>query len=124
MDLVEGIDMRLIRTEFDSVTFDVTEHEIVEYAASCGDTDPRFTDPAHLDFQAPSRLHDVLAIDVAVGEIGSSSFRFDFRIRNRARNVTVATGHTVHCAVDAEFVPMRVPDEFRSTIAAFEHWDH
>ncbi len=56
MALVEGIDKRLIGTEFDSVTFDVTEHEIVEYAASCGETDPRFTDPTHPDFQAPPTL--------------------------------------------------------------------
>jgi len=77
---------------------------------------------AHLDFRAPARLHDRLTIDVKVREIRGASFTFDFRIRSRRKNIAVAEGHTTHCAVDAEFRPMRVPDAFRQQIAAFERW--
>ena len=75
---------------------------------------------AHLDFRAPARLHDRLAIDVRVGEIRASSFRFDFRIRHERAGVLVAEGRTVHCAIDHGFRPMRVPDAFREIVSAFE----
>jgi acyl-CoA thioester hydrolase len=78
---------------------------------------------AHLDFKSPARLHDVLAVDVRIGEIRNASFRFDFRIRHKRRNAVVAQGYTTHCAVDREFRPMRVPDAFRSVIADFERWN-
>jgi acyl-CoA thioesterase FadM len=72
----------------------------------------------HLDFRAPARLHDVLTIDVRVGEIRHSSFRFDFRIRNKETGQLVAEGYTTHCAIDAEYQPIRVPDEFRRRTGA------
>ena len=77
---------------------------------------------AHLDFRTPARLHDLLAIDVRVREIGGSSFTFAFRIRDKRRNATVAEGYTTHCAVDESFQPMRVPEPFREVIAEFERW--
>jgi len=77
---------------------------------------------AHLDFRAPARLHDLLAIDVRVRDIGGASFTFDFRIRNKRSNVIVAEGYTTHCALDDHFKPMRVPDSFRETIGGFERW--
>ena len=77
---------------------------------------------AKLDFRSPARLHDVLAIDVRVAEIGNASFTFEFRIRNKSANVLVAEGSTSHCAIDAQMQPMRVPDAFRDKIARFERW--
>ena len=77
---------------------------------------------AHVDFKAPSRLDDPLTIDVRVREIGETSFTFEFEIRHRQRNQLVATGYTTHVAIDGNFQPMRVPDDFREVIAAFEGW--
>ena len=77
---------------------------------------------AHLDYKAPARLHDVLRIDVRVAKIGRASIRFEFRIRNRRSNALVATGYTVHCAIDGTFEPTEVPQSFRTTIAEFEGW--
>ena len=39
--------------EFDTVKFEVTEQQMLDFAQSCGETDPRFTDAANEDFQAP-----------------------------------------------------------------------
>lgn len=75
---------------------------------------------AHLDFRAPSRLHDVLKIDVRVSEIRNASIRFEFRIRNRRTNVLVAEGYTVHCAIGEDFKATPVPESFRRTIDEFE----
>ena len=38
---------------FDEKEFVVDAQEIVDFAEACGETAPRFTDPAHPDFQAP-----------------------------------------------------------------------
>ena len=75
---------------------------------------------AHLDFRSPARLHDVLKIEVRVAEIKKASIRFEFRIRNRSRNVLVAEGHTVHCAIGDDFKPTTVPASFREVINQFE----
>jgi len=78
---------------------------------------------AHLDFSSPARLDDPLTIDVRVGEIRGTSFRFDFRIRHKRENRVVATGYTTHVAIDDGFQPSRVPDHFREVISRFESWD-
>ena len=47
--------------QFDEVTFGLDVHEMVEFAISCGETQPRFIDPNDPDFQAvpsyTSRFH-------------------------------------------------------------------
>ena len=53
---IEKIDKSWIGTEFDTAEFKVTEEEMVEFARACGETDPRFIDPAHHDFKAPTTL--------------------------------------------------------------------
>ncbi|MAE77088.1 MAG: hypothetical protein CMJ85_09490 [Planctomycetes bacterium] len=78
---------------------------------------------AHLDFASPARLDDPLVIEVRVAEIKSSSFRFDFRLRQRQENRIVATGYTTHCAIDEAFQPMPVPEAFRAIVARFEGWE-
>ena len=46
---------------FDEVDFEIDAHELSEFAITCGETGPRFTDPADPDFQAapsyPARFH-------------------------------------------------------------------
>lgn len=78
---------------------------------------------AHLDFKSPARLDDPLTIDVRMGEIRETSFRFDFCIRHKQENRVVAVGYTTHVAIDDAFQPSRVPDEFRKVISRFESWD-
>jgi len=38
--------------EFDAVDFEIAAEPMVEFAVSCGETEPRFTDPDDADFQA------------------------------------------------------------------------
>jgi hydroxyacyl-ACP dehydratase HTD2-like protein with hotdog domain len=52
MALIE-IDRAWIGKEFDHSEFKVKQEEMLAFARTCGETDPRFTDPAHPDFQAP-----------------------------------------------------------------------
>jgi len=39
--------------QFDEKEFTISVEAALEFALACGETDPRFTDPHHPDFQAP-----------------------------------------------------------------------
>jgi hypothetical protein len=39
--------------EFDAKEFEISQEAALEFARACGETDPRFTDPAHPHFRAP-----------------------------------------------------------------------
>jgi acyl dehydratase len=52
MELVEEI-RKWVGHEFDLAEFPVSEAEILDFALAVGETEPRFTDPKHPDFQAP-----------------------------------------------------------------------
>ena len=50
---VAGIKKQWVGREFDTAEFEVTAADIVGFSQAVGETDPRFLDPAHPDFQAP-----------------------------------------------------------------------
>ena len=52
MDLDE-LRERFVGREFDIAEFEVKQDAALEFAAACGETDPRYTDPEHPDYQAP-----------------------------------------------------------------------
>jgi hypothetical protein len=41
-----------IGVEFDHASFTIDRQRMLDWATACGETDPRFTDPDHPDFQA------------------------------------------------------------------------
>lgn len=76
---------------------------------------------ASCDFRSPARFDDPLVVKVRVSEIGRCSFTFEFEIHHKQQNRLVATGKTVHCAVDEKtWKPIPVPEAFRRTVRAFE----
>lgn len=78
---------------------------------------------AGCEFLSPARFDDPLVIQVRIAEIGRTSFRFEFLIRHKTENRVVATGESVHVAIDDEsFRPMPVPEDFRHIIGRFEGW--
>ena len=50
---IKALRERFLGREFDEVTFLIDGARFAEYAKVCGETAPRYTDPAHKDFQAP-----------------------------------------------------------------------
>lgn len=49
---IEALRERWIGEQFDLATFDVEQEKMVAWADAVSETDPRFTDPDHPDFQA------------------------------------------------------------------------
>ena len=46
---------------FDVRTFEVRAEDTLDFAQACGETDPRFVDGSHADFQAPTTFASCLA---------------------------------------------------------------
>lgn len=49
---IEAARDQWVGVEFDWATFDMVAEDMVAWAEACGETDPRFIDPSHPDFQA------------------------------------------------------------------------
>ncbi len=67
---IEELRSGFLNEEFDEVTFEIDGERFAEYALSCGEQAPRFTDPAHADFQAPPTFVSTL--------VGGRSLPVDF----------------------------------------------
>jgi acyl-CoA thioester hydrolase len=105
--------------------FDVAR---VDYLRGLGLTDPmRPTGGPNLivhasaDFKSPARFDDVLVASARIGEIGRTSFRFEFAVHHKAESRLVAKGTTVHVAIDSQSGrPAPVPESFRRAVRALE----
>lgn len=49
---LEAIKKQWVGAEFGTTTFTMNSSDMVAWAEACGETDPRFLDPSHHDFQA------------------------------------------------------------------------
>jgi len=61
----QALDIEALRDEylnrvFDEKVFELNAEDIAQYAASCGETTPRYTNPADPDFQAPPTMAAIL----------------------------------------------------------------
>ena len=53
---LESLRSRFLNKEFDEVTFELEAGRMAEYAITCGETNPKFTDPTHEDFQGAAYI--------------------------------------------------------------------
>ncbi|MFT7648245.1 MAG: hypothetical protein ACI8Y4_002996 [Candidatus Poriferisodalaceae bacterium] len=56
---LDAIKAEWIGVEFETLTFEPEVDRMVAWAEACGETDARFIDPTHPDFQAPPNLTTV-----------------------------------------------------------------
>jgi hypothetical protein len=50
---IEDLKTRFLNVDFDEQTFTISAAKLADYAKTCGELAPRYTDPKHPDFQAP-----------------------------------------------------------------------
>ena len=75
---------------------------------------------AHLNFHSPARYNDIVVVHVRVARVGSTSYTFHYLMVNKRSPKVVATGEVTLAWLDPAFAPLRIPDEFRAAIRAFE----
>ena len=72
---------------------------------------------AEVDFVAPARIGDKLAVGVRVNRIGTTSVRFALEVWNETSGAAVVRGHEIYVLVDAQtFEKKPVPAFFRDAI--------
>jgi acyl-CoA thioester hydrolase len=71
------------------------------------------------EYLAAARLFDVIRIDLRLGRIGASSFRFEFEMRREADDVLVARAANTVVTVSPDQSTVRIPADLR---ARLEEW--
>ncbi|MBZ6496041.1 acyl-CoA thioesterase [Natrinema longum] len=76
---------------------------------------------AELNYRAGAEFGDTIVNELAVTEMGTSSFTSDYRARRKSDGEPLVEGSVTHVAVDLETEePIAIPDEFRDAVAAFQ----
>jgi acyl-CoA thioester hydrolase len=71
----------------------------------------------NISWKSPATFDDVLAIEVNTGKLGTSSYAFEFEIRNYKTGISVASAQVVYVMVDAtEFTKMPIPADLRKKL--------
>ncbi len=69
---------------------------------------------AHCDYTQPARYDDDLEIRTAATLLSPARVAFTYEVVRPADNQIVATGRTVHAAVDRSGRPRRLPDRIKA----------
>ena len=67
-----------------------------------------------IEWQAPARFDDVVAIQVRTARVGNTSFQLDFELSRFGDNEPLARCEIVYVMVDAQaFTKLAIPDDIR-----------
>ncbi len=69
-------------------------------------------------YKMPAGYDDLISVETVIAYIKNASIRFDYKIR-RDDGVLLATGFTVHAAVDKDFSIINIPDEWRPQLMQY-----
>ena len=69
-------------------------------------------------FKAPARYDDRIEIETHIAYLKNAGIRFEYLIR-RTDGVVLATGHSVHAAVDKDFSVILIPGEWREFLSQY-----
>ena len=72
------------------------------------------------EYLAAAKLFDEIRIDLRVGDIGTSSFHFDFTMQRLGDGVIVARASNTMVAVSPEQLPVRIPQLLRERLEAWK----
>jgi len=77
---------------------------------------------ADCQYKGRAFFDDTLHVHTRVGNIGNTSFTFEFAIFEQTTDRPISTGHIVAVAVDLKTRdPIRVPEQFRKAVSDFEN---
>jgi acyl-CoA thioester hydrolase len=68
-------------------------------------------------YHAPARYDDLLRVHTSVSELRGARLTFSYRIEREGDGALLATGRTIHAAVDRNGRPRRLPARLRELLA-------
>ncbi len=72
---------------------------------------------AHCQYRQGARYDDEIEIRTRATKLSPVRVQFDYEVARRADNAVLATGYTVHAAIDRRGRPMRMPDRVKDLFA-------
>jgi acyl-CoA thioester hydrolase len=72
---------------------------------------------AHCDYRRPARYDDELDVRTEGRMLSPVRMTFDYEVVDRGAQVVVASGRTVHAALDTAGKPCRLPERVRQVFA-------
>jgi acyl-CoA thioester hydrolase len=72
---------------------------------------------AHCQYQSGARYDDELEIRTTARQVSAVRLAFDYDIVRRGDGQPVASGYTIHAAVDRSGRPIRLPAQVRALLA-------
>jgi acyl-CoA thioester hydrolase len=73
---------------------------------------------AHAEYRRAARYDDDLEVRSTATLLTAVRLRFDYEIRRAADEEPLATGHTIHAAMDRSGRPCRLPQAVRELLAS------
>ena len=71
---------------------------------------------AGVKYLSPARYDDLLSVDSRLVSVGGVRVRFEYRLTREGETKLLATGFTVHAAVDRKGRPLKLPQELRGRL--------
>jgi acyl-CoA thioester hydrolase len=71
---------------------------------------------AGVKYLSPARYDDLLSVDSRLVSVGGVRVRFEYRLTREGEGKLLATGFTVHAAVDRKGRPLKLPRELRGRL--------
>jgi len=68
---------------------------------------------AHCEYREGARYDDDIEIRTRAKKLSPVRVQFDYQAIRRADGATLASGHTVHAAIDRQGRPVRMPDRVK-----------
>ena len=68
---------------------------------------------AHCEYRQGARYDDEIEVRTSAQKLSSVRLQFDYEVVRRADGTLLATGHTVHAAIDRQGRPTRLPDRVK-----------
>jgi acyl-CoA thioester hydrolase len=76
---------------------------------------------ADIQYHAPARFDDLLAVHTRLATLGRAVFRFEYEIRRQTDSRLLASGYTEHACLDRSTLrPCRLPADMRRAIQCFQ----
>ena len=72
---------------------------------------------AHCEYRQPARYDDELDVLTKATRLTQVRMRFDYQVIRRPDGVVVASGYTVHAALDPAGRPCRLPERVRAMLS-------
>lgn len=72
---------------------------------------------AHCEYRHPARYDDEIEIRTTGALLSPVRMKFDYEVMRRSDEVVIASGHTVHAALDPQGKPRRLPERLRREFA-------